>query len=61
MMDGTEYTMPDGRGAIRPDTVAGRTFYCSITAEKEVERDTRLGDEGTGRSATGRESRTEAG
>ena len=51
----------DGRSVIRPDTVAGRTFYCSIAAEKEVERHTRLEEyERTGRSATDRESRTEA-
>ena len=28
----------DGGGVIRPDTAEGRTFYCSITAERERER-----------------------
>ena len=29
----------DGRGVIRPDTVAGRTFYYSITAERKIDRE----------------------
>jgi len=47
---------------IRPDTVAGRTFYYGITAERDGEGNTRLEDEGNWerkRTAT-RESRTEA-
>lgn len=49
----------EGRGAIRPVTVTGRTFYYNITAKVDRERNTRLEDEGMWRkkrAATARES-----
>lgn len=49
----------EGRGAIRPAAVTGRTFYYNITAKVDRERNTRLEDEGMWikkRAATARES-----
>ena len=49
----------DGRGAVRPAAITGRTFYCSIMAKIDRERNTRLEDEEMWRkkrAATARES-----